>query len=260
MAIQHNTSTYLNQNAQYGSMPYEFYAPNTAVATTAATTTCGSVTMQRISTTFPMPSSFGAGVTGAIMTQCQMMTNLINCVVFACLEYNLGSINLATGTFTDGVAMPTKLVAGSNIQTASFMPVMVVNTTLTATTPVITATYKNEGGTGGRSAALTLPTNAAVNSAFFMTPHLQTGDFAIQDVTNITKSAGTVGIINVYGLLPLAFTPFGNTQSVNTGFDPATLPLYPYRCEANENIALYTMGATSASAAVSASFNFIADN
>lgn len=260
MAIPINTSTFINQNTQYGALPYEFIMANANSATTAATVNCGSTTMQRINTPFTMPSSFGTGVTGGILTQCHMMTNLVNCTMMACLEYNLGSINLATGTFTDGSTMPTKLVAGSSVQTASFIPVMVVNATLTATTPTITVTYKNQAGTNSRSAALVLPTNTAINSAFNIAPHLQGTDTGIQDVTNITKSAGTSGTITVYGLLPLAIATFGNAQSIISNFDPMTVPLYPYRCEASENIAFYSMGVTTTLASVAASLNFIADN
>ena len=50
MAIQLNTSTFINQNTQYGALPYEFIMANANSATTAATVNCGSTTMQRINT------------------------------------------------------------------------------------------------------------------------------------------------------------------------------------------------------------------
>jgi len=164
--------------------------------------------------------------------------------ILCALEYNLGSVALATGTFTDGVAMPTKTIEGSAIQTASLLTMMVVTATLTATSPVITATYTDQSGNTGASCALTIPTNALVNSAFIMTPHLATGDTGVQDVTNITKSAGTAGTVAVRGLLPLAIGFQAGTAGHPLKIEPLTIQYPQFLVEASETIAFYCFGAT----------------
>lgn len=152
-----------------------------------------------------------------------------NSHVFAAIEISLGSISLSTGTFTDGSVMPTRTIAGgSSAQLTTSMPVMYASAALTATTPTITTTYKNQAGTGSKSCALTLPTNPAINTAFMMSPHLASGDTGIQDVTNVTKSAGTVGTLTVVGLIPIGFGGFASSNGPFTA-DVLALaaPMYP---------------------------------
>lgn len=59
---------------------------------------------------------------------------------------NLGSIDLSSGTFTDGATMPTRTQMG----TASFQtngPLLIEATTaITGTSPTITVTYTNQAG------------------------------------------------------------------------------------------------------------------
>jgi hypothetical protein len=211
-----------------------------------------------------MPSSFGSGVTGMKMTSCKMITsNAQNCIVMACLQYTLGSIDLSTGTFTDGVAMPTKTVAGASITTASVIPVMAVTTTIVATNPVITATYTNQAGTGSRTAALTVVSSSKEGSVYNIAPHLDATssiDTGIRDVTNLTKSAGTSGIIEVWGLLPLAITPLSQTPSLYQGYDPTTVPIYPYTIGASEKIRFISMGISASNSGLLAQVYGVADN
>lgn len=123
------------------------------------------------------------------------------------IEYDLGSVSFATGTFTDGVAMPVKAYSGkAAVQTSTQMVCLVIDSAAnaTATTPTITVTYVNQDGVGSRTATLVLPTNPTAGSCFLLTPTLQAGDTGIQDVTNITKSAGSAGVCDVRGYLILS--------------------------------------------------------
>lgn len=212
-----------------------------AGTTTAATNTSGKVSMHQILPRFTVPS-FGSGVNSAILTEFKHLSNVTSRQPLVGIDYLLGSINMNTGTFTDGVAMPVKSIFGSNLQTATDLAYIVATATHTATTPVVTVTYTDQDGNAGNSAALTLPTNAAVGSAFLINPHLASGDSGIRDVTNITKSAGTAGTCEVRGLLLLDSLD----ESLVALPETAGKPYMPYPIAAGETLGFYAMGAGSA--------------
>lgn len=188
-----------------------------------------------------LPSSFASGVKGIRFVNIGSKISNSNMMMLVGLEYLLGSVNLATGTFTDGVAMPTKLINGESITTAAMWTFLAVTTTLSATSPIITVTYTNEVGTASRSVATTMPSNSNVGTAMFLNTNLQGDDFAIRDVTGITKSAGSSGVVSVYGYLPLHFsrTSFQSNSNVSRMAD-SSLPLFIG--EASEKIGFIGMG------------------
>jgi hypothetical protein len=224
------------------------FATTNPGAATAANTTSGYVTASRLSNTITVPS-VGAGFSGYVITMLDILSRHNDNATFAILEYTLGTLAVATNTFTDGSTMPTKTVRGSSLQTGSMLAWLVATAALTATTPAVTITYKNEEGTGSRTATLTLPTNAALGSAFFINPHLQAGDTGIQDVTNMSKSAGTAGTLKVYGGLVLGCALNGNSTNGQHGWlDPLVAPMPNILLEANDTIAFYECGFGSANA------------
>lgn len=189
-------------NANYGSFNRLIFDMINGT-TSAATTTCGFVTAQRFPTRPTIPS-VGAGVQGYIATNIQAFTEDSNTIMIVGLEYLLGTVLFAANTFTAGVSMPLKTVKGaSGIQTASGLTMMVVRTGLTATNPVITTTYTDQAGTTGRTCSLTIPTNATANSAFLMQPHMTSSSNGVRSVQSISRSTGSIGVIDVYGILPL---------------------------------------------------------
>jgi hypothetical protein len=258
MSIQLNTDSFLAQNTNFGGY-YQEYFSRALANSTNANATSGSVAVQRMPSPLTMPSSFGTGVTGCIFTKIDMISNVSNTMILAGIEYDLGSINMSTGAFSDGRTMPSKIVNGVSVQTASIIPMLAVTASVTAVAPAITITYKNQGGTGSRTATLTTANNPLLGSAFCIAPHLQSGDTGIQDITNITKSAGSAGTVHVYGILPLAISGAGTNQGSYQGFDPMTLSLYPYTVEASEIISFYSIGSVTA-AGIDASLVGVADN
>ncbi len=216
----------------------------TVAATTAANTTSGYITVQRLPTTITLPSL--TGYSGWEL-EAEMVSEDVGSLV-ACLEYDLGSLAVNTNTFTAGTdsSMPSRdtRISGTDYtarQTASMIPMLVATATLTATTPVITTTYVNEDGTGTRTCTMTLPTNASANSAFVMSPHLNTPDTGMQDVTNMSRSVGTVGTLRVKGIIPFAYS----TNSIalqSAGFSNILKPVAPVVAVAGDVIAFYYFG------------------
>lgn len=157
--------------------------------------------------------------------------------------------NGGTGTFSDGSALPSKTIrhAGTN-NTVTIAPLKIfayVSTTMVGSgTYTLTITYANQDGTGSRTATLTLPNVSAVNSTFDVTPHLQSGDTSITDVTNITLS-GTSGVVRIMGLLPIGFSIGSTLDDFALYNDPLTnnLPMYPI--SNTDSIAIYRLGSNS---------------
>src|SRR5882672_8370303 len=83
--------------------------------------------------------TMGAGITGTYLIKAkvgQISTSGLAGTMMLGIEYKLGSINLATGTFTDGVAMPSKKHSGlAAVQSATQIVGLGVDAVLTATTP-----------------------------------------------------------------------------------------------------------------------------
>jgi hypothetical protein len=222
------------------------FAMNIATTTSAATTNSGAVTGQRFPYPIVAPSSFGAGITGMVLNSAGIINSGGAGASFIVgLEYLLGTLTVSGNTFTDGVAMPTKKVrvnSETNTMTGGAPLMMVViRTTLTATAPVLTITYTDQDGNTGNSCALTLPNSTVANSAFMAHNHLASGDDGVRDITNISISTGTAGVIDVYGLFPI----YGCESGVSSGVPVMSVPHVPYLIEASENIRIYRFSTTS---------------
>ena len=216
-----------------------FYMFRGPAAITAATTGSGYTTVRR----FPRPiviPSVAAPVTGFYITAVIVAPSQTQGQIVG-LEYLLGTINIGTGAFTDGVAMPSKTIRGTSVQTAASLAFCAVTSAVSGTS-TITITYTNQSGTTGRTASLTLPSSPALGSAFYIHPHLQAGDTGIRDVTNITQSGGTGGVVEVYGLLPIRSVASASMAGQDTS--PLAVPELDVLCEPGEAINVYGVGPT----------------
>lgn len=258
MATIDSLDNLINQSTSNGAYPIWWHGLSPGSGT-AATTSSGGATITRYAQTISLPT-FGSGVTGAHLTYCRMAALTSNVSMMIGIEYNLGTLTVSGNSYVDGVAMPTKTVAGSSITTAASYVMAVVTTTLSATTPVLTFNYTNQAGTTGRSGTITLPTNAAVGSAFLLTPHLQSGDTGIRNLSasgpnGLSISAGTSGVVSVRGVLPLCIGGMPTTYTP-THPDPLAVCNVPYKIESGETLAVYRFGATTQTMCMAA-LNFI---
>jgi hypothetical protein len=197
--------------------------------------------------------SIGAGKTGIVFPHVDIIGS-DSAISLAALETLLGSItfNGSTGTYSHGSSMGTRSDPGDDSQTitaAASLVVAVVRTVLSATNPVMTFNYTNQDGTTGRSGSITVPTNAAVGSAFVLTPHFQGGDTGIRSLSSsspngLSLSGGASGVIDVYGLL-LIGKCIGTSNGIYANLDPlhASTPLWT--AVAGDSIGLYRFGTNS---------------
>lgn len=240
----------MSQQNTYGIMPVSHYAAH-STTTTAATTTSGYQTLQRFPQTFTVPS-LGSGVTNAYMGMYRNVNGGagVGLITMACLEVTLGTLTVSGNSYADGSAMPTRTPylfgSGSSQSLASMIPVAYISTTLAATTPVLTFNYTNESGTTGRSSTVTLPTNAAINSAFLLQPHLQSGDSGIRDLSasapsGLSISTGTAGVIKVVGLIPLAIVSNSNAGQ-GLGLDSRRIGDTLYPLQGSDVISFWRFG------------------
>lgn len=226
-------------------------------ATSAATVNCGKVLCVRHSNTYTVPS-FGAGVTSAYCTYFKGATGTILCMPVMAYEQTLGTLTVSGNVFSAGSAMPTRTIEGTSIVTATVLPMLAVTTAVTGSSPVVTITYENESGTSGRTATLTIPSNTAINSAFLITPHLQSGDSGIRSVSNISISTGSAGVLKVFGLFPLGISLAAvSTGSSTFQFLSSPFPMFPLA--ASDSIAFYVFGSVSAHHLL-AMFSLVGDN
>lgn len=215
----------------------------TIAATTAANTTSGYTSWQRFFTPYTVPA-FGGSVTGALYTSIRAITDDAGSGILVGLEYLLGTLTVSGNSFADGVEMPTKTITGASVATATETVFAVATVAMTATTPVLTITYKDQNDNTGQTATLTLPTNVAKDSAFLITPHLAAGDTGVKDVSNISISTGSAGTIKVYGLLVLAEIPASAIGPAAAAAPPMILPKPKYIADAGDIIAFYRSGVT----------------
>jgi hypothetical protein len=212
-------------------------------ATGVATVNCGGISAQRYPAPFTVPT-LGTGVTGAYATYCRMHNEDTSTLMMMALDIEMGTLTVNTNAFVAGSDMPTdRPVFGENQTMATMVPMLVVTSNLTATTPTITITYTNQDGVTGQTATLILPTNPVLNSAFMITPHLASGDTGIRAITNMSKSAGTGGILKIFGLVPLAM---GNGSTAAAVMTPDILPspiLMPM-LKGGDKIAFYRFGSS----------------
>lgn len=233
---------HLSQESLYGDWRW-CGTLSTRAPSTAATTTSGFTTTQRFPETVTVPT-MGAPVTRAYCVFGAVQIATASTFV-AAIETTLGTLTVSGNSFASGSAMPSRKIAtGESLSTAATECYLVATVALSATTPVVTITYTNAEGVGSRTATLTLPTGVAVNSAFDITPHLQSGDTGVSSVQNISISTGTAGTLRVYGLLPLYIAPVPAAQGTSY-MNPSTLARDIYGVESGDVIGFYRHGSTS---------------
>jgi len=230
----------------YGSLQLAMYFKN-AATTAAATNVNGGISIQRCSLggnsglAYTVPS-VTAPTTGFCFTGLEATASVVGGLLVG-LEYTLGTLTVSGNSYSDGVAMPTKTVRGSSIQTSSLITMAYVSASMTATTPVLTFNYTNQAGTTGRSSSITLPTNATVNSCYLVNNNLQSGDTGIQDLSasgpnGLSISTGSAGTVKLIGILPIGFIHTGGANSANP-IDVLDSPSTVYKAEAGETIGFY---------------------
>lgn len=238
--IEYGRSKGMWKRAISGTMP----------STTSPLITGGGLRMVRSASFLTLPSSFGGGISRCYLTHCDMYQSSSSGNVsglLAALEFNLGTLTVSGNSFSDGTALGSRLIEGASTQLASFLPVLHIDTALTATTPVVTTTYTDQAGNTGQSCALTLPTNAGVQGCYVMQPHLATGDTGIRDVTNMSISTGSAGVISCRGLFPLAIGYEGNsggTTSFAEFLEPLLNPFPLFPLHTSDVLSFFSFGET----------------
>jgi hypothetical protein len=111
-------------------------------------------------------------------------------------ENILGTYDTSTDTFTDGDSITLPEFASQ---------LFVEVTTLIGGTAndVITITYTNQDGTTGRTATVTIPKNSVVGIRLQCT--LQSGDYGVIDVTNVTHTQTQAGAFEVQGVSEFSY-------------------------------------------------------
>lgn len=242
MAVIDNLDSIYASIAANGPLNRLWMGGSTGVAATAGNSTSGSSQNLRHPSVWTMPS-VGGGLTGMYVTACNIVVPGGPGTAVLALEYLLGTLTVSGNVFsaTGSVSMPTKPIRGSSIQTSSMLTFAVVTTAMTATTPVLTTTYTDQDGNGSASCVMTLPTNALVNSAFRMQPHLASGDTGVRAVSNISISTGSAGVIKIYGLLPIAEVITDTTVNREAQPSPLSQARPQWLIEPAENLAMYMM-------------------
>lgn len=231
-----------------GGIMSRFFCSTIGSTTSVTTaTTQSSATCQRFPLTYTLPSLTGyTGWELNIEMECEDVGGIV-----AALEYDLGVLTVSTNTFAAGTDSSTPTIDTringtdyASTQTASMIPMLFVSSTLTATTPTITITYNNEDGTGSRTATVVLPTNATINSCFEFGHLLNTPDTGMQDVTNMSKSAGTAGELRVKGIIPVANSKVSLASTTPTSMSSLLKPAAPIVAPSGAKIAFYSFGSS----------------
>jgi hypothetical protein len=161
------------------------------------------------------PGSFETGVTAYIPTRVSV-SSPASCAFLICELFNLGSIDIsgASGTYTDGIAMPTRTVLGTSTQIPG-MCIMEATTALNATPGTLTTTYIDQSGNAAEAAAAqNLGASSTVGSCSFLIPN--SPDLGVTNITAASRSGGTTptGVITYWGCIPIALVPSTTTVAV----------------------------------------------
>lgn len=115
--------------------------------------------------------------------------------------YKIGTVNLATGTFThDAATFPVNKTQMGTSQALDLIPFIQITTAPATTAPAFTMNYTNQADASVTGTiTFTFPSaTAAIGSCYMM--RLETGDSAIHDITSMTFSAtGSAGAATVWG-------------------------------------------------------------
>lgn len=174
---------------------------------------------------------------------------------------DLGSLNIATPTFTDGNQMPTITEMGVSRQTSGAV-YCEVTTALNATPGSITVTYVDQDGNSAETtSAQSLPTsNNGIKAGGFI--FLNSTDTGVRDITTATRTGGTTptGIVKFWGLIPIALMIGTANGSQNIMENLLTSGFNPVRLGAGDVVkVLVTAGSTTAAAALSGNIFIVGD-
>ena len=208
----------------------------------APTTNC-----QRCGYTRNMPSPLPSGVTAYIPTKIAVHwagADILRGLLVAKM-ISLGSLNIATPTFTDGSAMPTVTELGVSRSLSSAI-LAEVTTVLNATPGSLTVTYVDQdGNTAETTTADALTASAAVRSCAFV--KLNSPDWGARDITAASRTGGTTptGAIQFWGLIPIMFVSCNSAQAPNYAHENLLLQHFnPARLGAGDRVGCFVMGAT----------------
>lgn len=163
-------------------------------------------------------SSLPSGITSFIPSTLYVNSTVSSDVIMLAEMLDMGSLNIATPTFTDGSAWGTKTELGASINMASAI-LMEVTAALNATPGTITVTYVDQDGNTAETTASITPTASAVAGTGGYVP-LNTGDWGARDITTATRTGGTTpsGTIRFWGVRPLVtMTPKLGTAVTSPG-------------------------------------------
>lgn len=129
-------------------------------------------------------------------------------IVRASLYKQLATYNMGTNVFTD-------VAAYSSPQFASALEAEVTTATANTNDTTVTVTYTNQSGTTGQTATALVPKNTPAGYKVLFT--LAAGDYGITDITAVSDSSATTGILSLNGIV-LLFQQDINTANYDFQF------------------------------------------
>lgn len=159
-----------------------------------------------------MPDPLPSGVSRYFLLSAWLTSSISGLCCLLAKAVNLGSLDIATPTFTDGVQMPTVTELGVSRQVASAI-IVEVTTPLNSAPGNLTVTYVDQdGNTAETTASQALGASAPVRSGGWVV--LNAPDWGVRDVTTASRSGGTspTGVVKFWGLVPLMMFPIAVGQ------------------------------------------------
>lgn len=233
-----------------------FQVTKTAITTPATATP--TVLMPRVAF-LPDTPTFPSGVTGYIPLEVNVThTVSLATPILLCEMFSMGTLNVATSTFTDGEAYPTVNALGSSVQ--QFGPVIFEwqSAAPTGTGRSITVTYRDQdNNTAETTASITL-NNSSSQYAGSTLP-LNSGDIGVVDITNATSNSVGTGIIEFWGFIPIATWVATHTAGISIPLDMIGNNLVS-RIGANKRLGLFQVGGAATAGGAVGQVRFVGDN
>jgi hypothetical protein len=198
------------------------------------------------------------GVTAYIPTTINLSSTILSNFLVAKV-INLGSIDIsgASGTFTDGSAMPTITELGTSRVTCSAV-IAEVTTALNATPGSLAITYTDQDGNSQSTTAQSMTASSTTGNIGYI--FLNAGDSGVRDITAATRSAGTTptGVIQFWGVIPLAMVSCSQAD-IPEKINMITQHFSPIRLGAGDDIRVISTGTSSAKRVIGI-MNLVGDN
>lgn len=146
----------------------------------------------------------------------------------------LASYNNNTNTFTAGYTFGSTQFASIDY---AYVTTAIASGAGNVT---FTITYTNQDGISGRTATVAVPRGSAVGTIWPLV--LQTGDYGIRSVQNVSGTPTVIGVVDIVGAIPLGIhADRDSTAQVETIFSPGTLTV-----GSGENIVIEYAGSSTA--------------